>query len=464
MLLLNNVMIHRFIFLIVGITVVSAGPGAELHAADDLILSLEEVIGTPPEKTKEQKRKNQQLFYTLDSAEEDPEMEDLIRNQQMGFVLTAEEQVLLNEYQMGGRISGANPLIRRIYPPVLSWVETRVKVASGDRYSFINCYPHASGPFPVALVLDPEIGPQFEAGTEEYNQVVRRMPIEAELPYNEAFRGRYITNNPIGNQLISHAISVIIPIRESLENANALSTEDWKSVLDYYISKKYLDSNSLFLVATKEFADLAIRLASAYPFAGLIMEEPETGLFNITLPTNTEDSMKMASIRETYISNLNSLQCPLMLLRNKENPVFKINDSVLLQPLIEMNKQLFLSLTDNPLRTLEKVEEAEADVKESEESGKRFAYDYDAVEKLSNRMLYFIQKNGEMALYLLPEESTEPRMRNRSGSALAELERIEGRLQGYLQDSQNFDLNGDLSNDGSVSGGAFDDSGTDIEQ
>ena len=100
----------------------------------------------------------------------------------------------------------------------------------------------------MALVLDPEIAQQFVVGIEEYNQVVRRMPVTEDvvqgvkLPREEPFRGRYITHGFLGNQLMSHAVSVIIPIRESLEKANDISTEDWKSVLDYYTDKKYLDS------------------------------------------------------------------------------------------------------------------------------------------------------------------------------------------------------------------------------
>ncbi|MDG2167012.1 MAG: hypothetical protein P8L44_03700 [Opitutales bacterium] len=83
--------------------------------------------------------------------------------------------------------------------------------------------PKADGPFATALVLDPEITQQKIAGTEQHGQIIRRMPIEAEAPWPEPFRGRYITNNPIGNQLMSHAVSVIIPINDALENAEEIS-------------------------------------------------------------------------------------------------------------------------------------------------------------------------------------------------------------------------------------------------
>jgi hypothetical protein len=302
-----------------------------LNAREDLILSLEEVLGKPPERSENFKEKPRETFYSVVKSEENPEMRQLIQKQQMGLFLTEDEQELMKEYQLGGNVSGSNSVMRRIYPPVLRWLETNVKAGSGARYKFINCWPNADGPFPTALVLDPEIAQQFVAGIDEYNRMIRRIPVseDTELPWEEPYRGRYITHSPLGNQLMAHAVSVIIPIRESLEKAQEISMEDWKSILDYYTDKKTLDSESLFLVATKEFADLAIRLAGSYPFTAFILEEPEQGLFGTQLPTDTGDAVKMMALQETYEASLKNIICPTLIFRQRQNPIIPINDTLL---------------------------------------------------------------------------------------------------------------------------------------
>ncbi|MCB1121318.1 MAG: hypothetical protein KJT03_07200 [Verrucomicrobiae bacterium] len=421
---------------------------------EPLILTLEDAIGPPPEKEEVLVNIKRETFYTLSNAEKDPEIEELIEKERMGFFLTEEEQLLVREYRMGGRVSGGNTLMRKVYPPVLNWTESSLRLSSGKRYPFIICVPNANDLFPVALVLDPEIEDQLEAGNEEFSQVVRRMNIEAELPYDEAFRGRYITNSFLGNQLISHAVSVIIPIRDTLTDANTLTAEDWKTVLDYFLKRSNLDRESLFVLTTKEYADAAIRIGTHYPLSGLMMEEPETGLFGTVLPTNTEDSMRMASLLETYKQNLDHLTAPLLVLRNKTNTLLDVSDMLFLQPLVDWGRPLYLSMTDLPLR---KLEEPDASDPENKITTRRFAYDFRTAEKVSNRILHFIQSNGKQPLRLLPEESQEPRMRNRTASALAELERIEGRLQGFVQDPENFNFDSGSNFDGSPSGGGFGD-------
>ncbi|MCZ6672103.1 MAG: hypothetical protein O7C75_04110, partial [Verrucomicrobia bacterium] len=351
-----------------------------------------------------------------------------------------EEQELLQEYLMGGRVTESNPLIRRIYSPLLGWVENRVKVASGGRYSFLNCYPDTQGPFPVVLVLDPEIGPQAETGMEAWARVVQTMHRLAserggEVPPStprDRFLGYYITRNPIGNQLISHSISVIIPIGESLENANTLSTEDWKSVLDFFLSKNYLDSKSFFLFATQEYADLAIRLATAFPFTGLILEEPESGLFATTFPADTKDSKIMEPIRKVYLQHLEKLNAPTLLFRNKKNPVIEINDDVLLKPLLDSKRPLNLILTDYPMRIVDPSENQDESARMDNQPTPRFAYDPKSVEKIVDHMLYFILQNGSSPIDLLPQGPRPPRSNKRTQRILDAANNIERKMLRYM--------------------------------
>ena len=420
--------------------------------AGDLIPSLEDVIGKPPVRESMFNKKEPPVFYTLGLEEPDPEMKEMIQKQRQGFILSPEEQELMNLYFQHGSISGNNPLIRKVSPTALTWSERRIKTPSGTRLPFIYCHPRDKGPFPVALVLDPEVGMQMEVGKEEYSQVTRLIPAERELPYDDSFRGRYITHNPIGNRLMSHGVAVVIPILETLENLDSIPVEDWKAVMDYLLSNKVMDEESVFLVSTKEYAATALRLGSQMELEGLIVEEPESGIFGTTLPSSFEDAVAMTELIKQYESVTQSIDFPILILRNKLNPVLRINDAALLNPLIYNGKQLFLSMTDRPLRTLEPVTPVQEEDTSDPDAAEHYAYDVEAMEALSNRILHFVQQNGASPLRLLAERSQTPRLANRSQSALNELERIEGRLAGWMNDPSSSNLNGDLNFDGSVSG------------
>ena len=71
-----------------------------VEGAEDLIGSLEDVIGKAPEKAENSSDKAQKTFYSLSSAEPDPNIQEYLRMQRMGYVLTAEEQLIVSEYQM----------------------------------------------------------------------------------------------------------------------------------------------------------------------------------------------------------------------------------------------------------------------------------------------------------------------------------------------------------------------------
>ena len=381
--------------------------GKVLDAREDLIPSLKEVLGEPPAQSANFKIKPRETFFSVVKSDENSELRQLIQNQQHGIEMSEEEQGLLTDYLMGGNVSGSNSVMRRIYPPVLNWLESNIQVSSGISHSFIYCTPNANGPFPTVLLLDPEIAQQFEAGQEEYNRVVRSMPVGAGLPWEEPYRGRYITHSPLGNQLMSHAVSVIIPISKSLETADDISIEDWKSVLDFYTNRLELDTKSLFLVATKEFAGLAIRLASSYPFIGLMLEEPEEGIFETRFPQDHVDAVQMIALQETYEASLKDLECPTLIIRHKQNPALNMNDALILKPLLSLKRPLFMSMTDYPFRSLGIQENGDSEASKNKDPDPRFSYDAESVKRITLRMLNFIETEGEAPLYLLPETSSD---------------------------------------------------------
>ena len=420
------------------VAILSWLPMANLDSRD-LIRSLEEVLGPPPQPDEKSTTDKANAFYSLDREIPDPEIREIIRKLKLGFALSPEDRFLFDRYVERHRISGKKPLIQPIAPEVLTWVERTVKTPSGARLTFIYCFPRASGPFPVALVLDPEIGLQMEVGEEEYSEIVRLIPpTREELPFDESFRGRYITHNPIGNQLISSGVVVVIPIEKTLENLNAIPLQDWPAVMEFIRSITVVDTESVFLVSTKKYVGTAFQWASHSDWNGLLVEEPESGIFGATLPATTQDAVAMTELRKKYQSVIGAIDCPILIMRNKQNPIHRINDFALLGPLVDNRKQLYLSITDRPLRTLEPIAPVNEEETPAPNLPQAYAYDVEAMQKLVNRLLYFIQHNGASPLRRLPQRSQTPWMANRTQSALNELERIENLMAERLESSQTF--------------------------
>ena len=426
-------------------------PTATLDS-QNLIPSLEEVLGPPPEPEVKSTTNKANVFYALAKEEPDPEIMEIIRKLKLGYDLFPEEQFLFEQYAEHHSIIGKNPLIRAIAPEVLTWVEQRVKTPSGARLPFIYCFPRAAGPFPVALVLDPEIGPQMEVGEEEYAQILRLIPAERELPFDESYRGRYITHNPIGNQLISSGVGVVIPVLNTLEHLNGLPLRDWQAVIEFIQSIRVVDAESVFLISTKEFAGTAFRLASHYEWTGLLVEEPESGIFGASLPASTQDAVAMTELRKKYHAVTGAIECPVLIMRNKRNPIHRINDFVLIQSFVNDGRKLYLSITDRPLRTLEPVAAGEAGERPGLTAPQAYAYDVGATQKLGHRILHFIQQVGASPLRRLPQRSQITRMTTRVQGALNEIERIEARMAERLQEQQVFNSTEEQGLDDNLTG------------
>lgn len=421
---------------------------SDSHGTRKLILDLKDVIGELPTEEARTALLKPEMFHTLGNSTVDPKIEELWQQKKMGYSLTAEDQEYFNYYlQQGNTPGGSNRFIKHIYPDALNWNELAIRSHSGQRYSFIYCYPNARGEFPIALILDPEIADQEKVGRSDYGNVLVRLSPEQDPPFDHSYRGRYITHNPIGNQLMAHGIGIIIPIGITLENLDTLTSEDWRKAMDDLTDNQYLDAESLFLVSTKEYANTAIRVASNYPFKGLILEEPETPLFGNSMPGNTDDSMAMAALQKSYQAELEALTCPILILRNKKSSLLTLNDAVLLRPLIEWGRPVFLTMFNYPIRIPEPAKEE----KGTKIPG-QFAYFASTMEKLPTRLLYFVQSHGNSALHQLPETSEMTRINQRGSSQATNMMNIfdeqTRRLRQLMQQATgNSALGGDLIDD-----------------
>jgi hypothetical protein len=255
------------------------------------------------------------------------------------------------------------------------------------------------------------------------------MSPEAVLPSADPYRGRYATHSPLGNVLTAHTVSVILPINESIEEAHNISIEDWKTVIDYYLKVRDVEPTSFFLVGTKEMADLALRLAAAHPFTGLILEEPEQALFGHAFPHDLTDSVSMTELQKQYGAILEPMTCKTYIFRQKLSSALSMNDQLLLKPLIDRQHPLFLGMTDVPMRRIsqEDIENGLVDP--------RFLYDTDATKKITQRTLYFVQQAGNIPLRILPEKSMEPRTNNRATNLINFFEQAQRRFDRILSEA-----------------------------
>ena len=143
------------------------------------------------------------------------------------------------------------------------------------------------------------------------------------------------------------------------------------------------------------------------------------------------------ALQEIYEAKLEKLECPILLFRHRNNPAIAMNDALILKPLMAWEHPLFMSMTDVPFRSISEEE------LEKNESDPRFLYDTLATNKMGERMLYFIQQNGEQVLNLLPEESTEPRSQNRTTSLLNQFDQMTRRLENLTEQNTDDPLSGE---------------------
>ena len=205
-----------------------------------------------------------------------------------------------------------------------------------------------------------------------------------------------------------------------------ISIEDWKSVIDHYIKVRDVEPTSFFLVATKEMADLALRLAAVYPFTGLILEEPEQALFGHAFPHELTDAVAMKEIQKQYAAILKPMTCKTFIFRQKLSSALSMNDQLLLKPLIDRQHPLFLGMTDVPMRRISQ-EDFEIGVADP-----RFIYDTGATKKITQRILHFVQQEGNIPLRILPERAMAPRPNNRATNLLNFFEQAQRRQDRIL--------------------------------
>ena len=111
------------------VAVVCLMPIANLDSRN-LILSLEEVLGPPPQQNASADRPK--VYYSLGQEEPDPLIEEIIRKLKMGYDLLPDEQLLFDQYSQRLGVGENNAVLQPIAPEALNWVEQYVRTPSGD--------------------------------------------------------------------------------------------------------------------------------------------------------------------------------------------------------------------------------------------------------------------------------------------------------------------------------------------
>ncbi len=161
-------------------------------------------------------------------------------------------------------------------------------------------------------------------------------------------KARYLWTSPFGSNLLAHGFLVAYLVTDDLATLRKAKIIDWLDTFDTVRDLKPVEPNSLFLLSTKEYANLSLYLAARYAFAGFVLEEPQYMLFSRrTYEHIIERSHRLSeeeiwrrtdpTREEKYRSVLSDISSPILLIRSEDNSAFEFNEKTLIPKLLESN-------------------------------------------------------------------------------------------------------------------------------
>ena len=341
-------------------------------------------------------------------------------------------------------------LVRRFDPQYVDYTSIQVRASKGGWASSMMVIPNGLKSPPAVFVLDEEC---------RYLEFQPNMPDSADI---DEWEGRSYSRMPLGSQLIGAGFAVGFPTPKTMgERKKPLSVEDWTNLIKRFEQKARIDSESFFLAATHEHAELALKVAANMDFAGLVIEAPRELMFakesdewakimaEKAKKAESESNSKKASeitaddpkdeptpiedvARKRYFDSeaqlryynlyAQSVKEPKLIILAKESAEYERTRKTLLTSLVAVKSDFSAVLLDRSARTLMTPEEKREAQKRS-----RFGSDDDdeyeeeqlngrASERRpsSNQMAYsydealFEQWIGRMNRFLIGHSKTEP--------------------------------------------------------
>ena len=367
-----------------------------------------------------------------------------------GLIIDADEESTFN-------------LVRRFDPQYVDYNSIQVRVTQGGWASAMTVVPNGLKSPPAVFVLDEEC---------KYLRFPGGQPEQVDT---DDWEGRVYSRMPLGSQLIGLGFAVAFPTPKTMARSKSpLAVIDWISLIRRFETKARIDPESLFLVATHEHAELAMKLAANIEFAGVVIEAPRELMF-VKAAAKTERSeakkgkrsSSKSDSKETsdvasggsesgdsvsrdkeekesfflsdthakyYFSYANSLKEPALIILAKEAPDYLRTRKTLLTSLVAMKADFSAVLLDrwarNPMTSDEQREDwkgnRNAEDEEFEESDplgfsrgpardrRMFRYEEDQFEEWVARMENFLISHSKTEPRYLP--APDPRERGRGGS------------------------------------------------
>lgn len=173
------------------------------------------------------------------------------------------ERLLIGESQDSGF-----SLIRRFDPEAVRFRSIQTRMVRGGWASAMTIVPKVSGRPPAVFVLDEEC------------RYLRFPGIRPEETDADDFEGPAYARIPLVSHLVGSGFAAAMATPKTLSKGpDTMTDRDWIALIKLFLGKTRIDQESLFLIATTEFTELALRLAVQFRFAGVVIEAPREMMF-----------------------------------------------------------------------------------------------------------------------------------------------------------------------------------------
>ena len=260
------------------------------------------------------------------------------------------------QYDNQDTASERHPFRRRIMREDITIRIKNLRLDSGEKIQLVYGAPKKAKLCPTVFVLD-----------VESNSIANRsgigFPGMSKRAKDELKRAGYLLKSPFGSNLLGNGFAVAYIVGDDLQSIRSARTNDWLGIFERVRGLKQVDPNSLFLLSTREYANLSVYLASKYTFSGFILEEPSYLLFSRQTYENVIERSDDLSPEEIwsrtdpskarrYVEIFSQIHCPIMLIRNEQSDAYAFNDKTLIPKMYEANAYVEQVKIDGPVRNL----------------------------------------------------------------------------------------------------------------
>lgn len=309
-------------------------------------------------------------------------------------------------------------LYRPVFNEAVSFFSEQYRTARLGWIQAICLSPRDAEKSPAVLLLDEEV---------RFVQVPYDQPDD--LTWEE-WEGKYYMRTPLAGYLLGTGYSVIIPTLKTLQNYRRIHPKEWVNLINEFRSMESIDKNSFFLVSTREYAELAFKLAGETKFAGVTIEEPSHMIFRDVpkqpkqspnekrkgpppfyianhppegTPPKIEDVTPDVAGR--YVGYMKRIKSPTLMIMARDSNYAEFNSKILLMALTKAGTDFRVIMLDKPARihrsesdrqsTLTQIRRKEETQFEESAQTAGFSYDLRGMETWLARMLHFL---GERSL------------------------------------------------------------------